>query len=186
MLDALGYLNTFLGLGTIFVQLLLVVLLGSLLYEYATGQKTALLGAAGKYGLHGIFFASLFSAILTLVYSDFFGFVPCSLCWYQRICLYPIALISGIALIRKHTEVIDYLIALSIPGALIALYHHYLQMGGVSLLPCSADGISGASGCANRFFFEFGYITFPLMSFTIFLLIIMLSVLIKRHVKAGE
>lgn len=122
------------------------------------------------------FFLALASAGMTLYYSEVLGFIPCGLCWLQRIFLYPQVIILGIAWWKKERSIADYSIALSVIGLMIALYQHYLQMGGESVLPCPA---SGAGDCAQRILFEFGYITFPLMSFTVFFALIVLMIYVR-------
>lgn len=124
--------------------------------RYVTVEKGILLS----------FLVALSGLILSLFYSEFAGYTPCVLCWYQRIALYPQVLILGLALWRKETAVRIYSISLSVLGAIVALYNTYLQFGGNPLIPCDA-----AASCSQRFVFEFGYITIPTMSLTAFLFI---------------
>jgi len=168
-------LNFFLALGTIVLQ---IASLG-LLYVYVT-RNSAVFEYIKKYALGVTFLFSGSGMVLTLVYSDVFGFIPCGLCWFERICLYPIALLSGIALFKKETATTDYILSLSIVGAAVALYHHYIQMGGSQFLACPAVG-EGAD-CAKRIIFEFGYITFPLMAFSLFVFIGIVMLLLRRKV----
>lgn len=114
----------------------------------------------------GAFFGSLF-------YSEIAGFPPCSLCWYQRIFIYPQIILLGGALLWRDRSIARYLLPLSIIGGIIALYNSYLQYGGSPLIPCGTD--PAAIDCAQRFVFEFGYITLPLMSLTAFILLILLA-----------
>jgi len=117
----------------------------------------------------------------SLFYSEILGFAPCAWCWWQRVFLYAQVPLFGLALAKRDTHIADYSIALSVSGACVALYQHYLQMGGASIIPCPAN-LSRASDCAQRFLFEFGYITFPLMCFSLFafLIVVMLFVRNKR------
>jgi len=101
---------------------------------------------------------------LTLVYSEVFGFVPCGLCWFGRIFMYPQFLIAGTALIAKKTGFALYGLVLAVPGLLISLYHHYIQMGGSEVVGCPASG----GDCAKRILFEFDFITFPLIGASLF------------------
>lgn len=161
--------------GTILMQIAIVaIVIGFLLKDKAAPYLAKL----APFVMPAIFVLSLAGSILTLVYSEVFGMAPCGYCWLQRVFLYPIAVISGIALIARDTNVGKYIAGLSVPGLLIALYHHYLQVGGVSVLPCPAT--PGAADCAQRMIFEFGYVTFPLMAATVFALIIVLTLLRKR------
>jgi len=114
------------------------------------------------------FLTALAGLIGSLFYSNIAGFVPCLLCLWQRVFLYPQVVILGIALITKDNGVRKYSIALSAIGALIATYHTYLQFGGTSLINCAASGV----GCEHVYFMEFGYVTIPTMALTAFALII--------------
>ncbi|MDO8561761.1 MAG: disulfide bond formation protein B [bacterium] len=122
---------------------------------------------------------TLGSVILSLYYSEILGVAPCGLCWLQRVFLYPQAVLFALAVWKKDRGVAVYSIALSIFGAVVALYQHYLQMGGASVLPCPAVA-GGAVNCAQRFLFELGYITFPLMSFTLFAFLIVLMLFVRK------
>ncbi|MFH1170571.1 MAG: disulfide bond formation protein B [Candidatus Vogelbacteria bacterium] len=115
----------------------------------------------------GAFFGSLF-------YSEIAGFPPCSLCWYQRIFIYPQIILLAGAMLWRDRSIARYVLPLSIIGGIIALYNSYLQYGGSPLIPCGTD--PSAIDCAQRLIFEFGYISLPLMSLTAFILLILLAV----------
>ncbi|MDO8572607.1 MAG: disulfide bond formation protein B [bacterium] len=170
-------LNFLLAIGTIAIQVATVVLVALLLLERYRQKTFRVLTLVGAYGIQSVFFISLVSVGISLFYSEILGFVPCGLCWFQRIFLYPQVILAGMAWYKKDNKIADYLIALSGTGALVALYQHYLQMGGSAFVPCPASG----ADCAQRFLFEFGYITFPLMSFTIFVLIMALMAVMKTR-----
>lgn len=72
------------------------------------------------------------------------GQTPCLLCWYQRIFMFPLALILGIAALRNDGAAWRYGLALSVPGALIAGYHALLYAGILTeaMRPCTRDGPS--------------------------------------------
>ncbi|MFC1731830.1 disulfide bond formation protein B [candidate division KSB1 bacterium] len=178
MTETVTQLNFILALGIVLIQIGIVLFL----FLYFFKKDSPILALVGKYGIHLVFLFSLGGVILSLIYSEIFGFIPCGLCWLQRVFLYPQLILSGIALIKKEIFVADYLIGLSFFGGIIALYQHYLQMGGRELVGCPAVG-AGAN-CAKRILFEFGYITFPLMSFTIFAFIITLMVIVRRSIKS--
>src|SRR3989338_3862514 len=90
---------------------------------------------------------ALFAMAASLFFSEVAGFPPCSLCWWQRIFMFPQAIILAMALYERDRRVGDYLILLSGLGATVAVYHSYLQYGGTSLFSC---GISvGAVSCAQ-------------------------------------
>ena len=126
------------------------------------------------------FIIALAAALGSLFYSQIAGYEPCALCWYQRIFMFPQVFILGLALIKKDFGVAPYIRTLSTIGAVIAGYQHLLQLGWVPSVVCNAVG--GVS-CAQRFVMGFGYITLPLMSFTAFLLLIVITSFIKNKSK---
>lgn len=116
------------------------------------------------------FLVALVSMASSLFYSEIARFVPCLLCWWQRIFLFPQVFILGLALWKKNKNIGAYSILLSIIGGVFAAYHSYLQFGGSPLVPCSANGI--AASCTQRYFLEFSYVSIPTMALTGFIMII--------------
>ena len=76
------------------------------------------------------------------------GLVPCELCWYQRILMYPLTVILGVAALENRTRVYRTALPLSVLGAGIAAYHSWLQVSGGSGT-CSIGG--GCSAVQYRF-----------------------------------
>ncbi len=112
--------------------------------------------------------ASVFGS---LFYSQIIGFDPCVLCWWQRVFLYPLVVIFGMALWKKSDSAFLYATPLAILGGLVAAYQTYALLGGPSLLPCTAlDG-----DCSKIYVMAFGYITIPTMSLTISLYVLLLA-----------
>ena len=169
-------LNFLLGIDTLLAQGA-IVLLVVLLFLPHDGLTKSIMGAVKRYAFPLGFFAVLVGSALTLVYSDVFGFIPCSLCWFQRIFLYPQVVLLGIAWWKKDDGVWKYIIALSVLGVIVALYQHYLQMGGNALIPSPADGVGD---CGKRFMFEFNYVTFPLMAATLFAWQLVLGIVARQ------
>ncbi len=136
----------------------------------------------GERGMWFAFFAAIIGTVGSLYYSEIIGYEPCVLCWWQRIFLYPQVVILGFALVKREIRhAVDYALALSAVGAVVALYNSYIQYGGSEFVPCPANGPS----CAIRYVYEFGYITIPLMSLTLFALIIGLLYTHKK-VNSGQ
>ncbi len=165
-------------IGQIFIVGVLVLWLCARFGRNSSNGKWSreALAKISPYGLIIGFIVALSSVVLSLVYSNVVGFVPCELCWIQRIFLYPQAIILGLALWKKTKDASIYCLALSVVGALVAGYHFYGQSFNPDALPaCDAVGAS----CAVRFFVEFGYITIPMMSLTAFLLIIVSMLLVR-------
>src|SRR3989338_6881780 len=86
--------------------------------------------------------------------------------------MYPQAVLFAIAARLKDEAIKWYAGSLSLIGAVIALYHYYLQLGGNPLIPCSTVGYS--VDCAKSFILEFGFVSIPFMALTAFLLITLL------------
>jgi disulfide bond formation protein DsbB len=172
-------LNWLLGIGTIGMQVLSVGLILAHLWRDKSPLARDIIRFATQWGLWGAFWLSLAGVGLTLYYSEVIGYVPCGLCWLTRVFFYPQVLLFAVALYKQEgARVADYSIALSIPGAVIALYKHYLELGGSELLPCPASGVGD---CGKRYIFEFGYVTMPMMGFSLLVLLIVLMVILKRR-----
>lgn len=110
----------------------------------------------------------------SLYLSEIAKFKPCLLCWYQRIAMYPLALLLGIASIRRDRNIRVYVIAQAGVGAAIAAYHSWIQAfppeGGTSF--CTVD-----APCTARYVWELGFVSIPFMALSGFLFILVLMVL---------
>lgn len=122
-----------------------------------------------------IFVFSLTAVVGSLLFSEVAKFTPCKFCWLQRIFMYPLPLISGIALVRKHTEALYYIVPMAVIGVLLAGYHYAMQMSVTPFAPCSTLGYSVS--CSEKFFASYGFITIPWMSLSAFTYILLISVL---------
>ncbi len=93
------------------------------------------------------------------------GLVPCELCWYQRILMYPLVVILGIATIEKRPFVYRTAFPFVVGGILLAAYHSWIQYASVQTT-CSFGEIS--CGVVQ---YRIGGITVPNLSLTAFILI---------------
>jgi len=150
-------------------HLVLLLIVAALLFRHQWGNKIVS-WLTDKSLLIG-FLISLAATIGSLVYSEVLGFTPCVLCWYQRLFIYPQVILFGLAWWHRDYSIGRYLAPLSIIGGIISLYHSYTQLGGVSLLPCTATGAE----CSKVFVMEFGYITIPAMALTTFIYLFIFS-----------
>ena len=116
----------------------------------------------GRYGNYGAWTIALVGMLGSLYLSDVVGWVPCALCWYSRILMYPIVVIGAVGILRKDHNWSLYALPLSIGGVLLSLYHSVLQWGFISevLAPCS-NGIT----CATKELNLLGFITIPFLAF---------------------
>lgn len=125
----------------------------------------------------------LISTVGSLYASEIAHFPPCVLCWYQRICMYPIVLILAIGIVKKDKFMPLYVLSLSIIGFFIALYHSllYYKIIPESLAPC-IQGIS----CSTKYIGLFGFIDIPLLSLTSFGIITILMLFYWYITKAKK
>ena len=117
------------------------------------------------------------STLGSLYFSEIVKFPPCSLCWYQRLFMYPIMLIIIIGLWRKDKNLAYFVLPFSIIGLIISFYHNLLYYGFISeaFQPCTV-GIS----CTERQLDLFGFMSIPLMSLVAFIFITILTLLYKK------
>lgn len=168
--------DLFLAGMTVFAQVVTAVLIFA---WFSKNQK--IIKLTQKFAVKIILLIALTATLGSLFYSDIAGYTPCKLCWYQRILMYPQVLLVGIALFLKDKKVVFYTLGLSLVGAVIAAYHYAIQLGLSPLTPCSSVGYSVS--CAEKFVMQFGYITIPMMSFSAFVLIAVLSLYSLRQTR---
>lgn len=103
----------------------------------------------------------------SLFFSEVLGWLPCVLCWYQRILMYPLALILTIGILRRDERLHLYVLPFSLFGACISLYHYLLvKTDWLPPPPCVA-GIP----CTVEYLNWLGFINIPFLALTAFLLI---------------
>lgn len=106
----------------------------------------------------------------SLYYSEVAGFTPCKLCWFQRICMYPLVAVLAVAALRRERAAWQYGLPLSVVGLGISIYHYQLQQ-----FPAQHSGFCTLEApCTAKEVDQFGFITIPFMAFTGFLLITVL------------
>lgn len=114
----------------------------------------------------------------SLFFSHVMAFAPCVLCWYQRICLFPLVIILATGLFPFDKRVVNYALPLAIAGWFTALYHNllYSKIIPQELQPCS-QGVS----CTEKYIDLFGFLTIPMLSLLGFSTIITLLFLLKKR-----
>lgn len=160
------FVNFVLAILTVLAQGIFLVLLFYLITGKGKKIATFFISQADRV----IFIVALVATLGSLIYSEILGYTPCKLCWFQRIFMYPQAILLGMALYKKDKNLREYSLVLSYTGGLIALYHYLLQLGFVPELACSAVGLSVS--CSQKFVMHFGYITIPMMALSAFALIV--------------
>jgi disulfide bond formation protein DsbB len=173
------FLNHYLSLATLLGGVIVVLWFGALIYEWSTKKETKILSTLTPYLLPLGFLSTLGATLVSLYYSDYLGVLPCGLCWFQRVFIYSQVFLFALAWKKNDTNIFSYSLVLSTVGMVVALYHHYLQMGYSELIPCPA--IASTIDCAKPTFVEYGFITFPFMSVVLFAFLITLSLHLCRR-----
>ena len=109
----------------------------------------------------------------SLYFSEVAGFLPCTLCWYQRIAMYSLAVVLTVAAIRRDTAIRWYALPLAGIGFAIATYHWLLER----FPSIDAGACSASVPCEFVWFERFGFVTLPFMAMTGFAAVIALLAL---------
>lgn len=171
---SVGFVTLFLALLAIVAQ---VSVAGALIL-WLGRRSTALgrLGASvrdsvGPQALTMAFAVALVCTLGSLYLSEVAHYVPCKLCWYQRIAMYPLVPILLVAMLRKDHRVAAYVLPLTVIGGLVSIYHVLLErfpeLEGVS--SCDPD-----NPCSAILLQRLGYLTIPTMALSGFALITVL------------
>lgn len=121
---------------------------------------------------YGILLQAITATAGSLFFSEVMILPPCVLCWYQRIAMYPIVLLTAIGIMRNDRKLYISVLALSLPGLAISLYHNLLYW---KILPESASPCMLGVSCTTKFFEWFGFLTIPLMALIAFTVITLLA-----------
>ena len=124
--------------------------------------------AAGRRRLHGLradalrmaFSVAAVSTVGSLWFSEVGGFLPCELCWYQRIAMYPLVVILGAAAWRGDPDPRWRVLPMSLVGMALSAYHYQLQ-----LFPDQGSSCDIAAPCTQQWVDEFGFVSIPFMAF---------------------
>ena len=119
------------------------------------------------YGGWLAFIVALAAMLGSLYYSEVAGFIPCRLCWYQRILMYPLVAVTFVGALRRDDFLPGYVLPLSITGMGVSAYHYLMEKGIVAASStCSAD-----VPCNITYVNYLGFITIAFMAFVAFTLI---------------
>lgn len=107
--------------------------------------------------LHLAWIIAILATLGSLFLSEIMDFLPCELCWYQRIMMYPLPIVLGVGIWLKDKNIHFYALPFAVIGGLIAAYHYWLQMfGGVGKEACSEF-----VACTTKYVEFFGFATIP-------------------------
>jgi disulfide bond formation protein DsbB len=164
----------------VFAQILLAmfVLLALLAIFWAPARRL-LAGIRDMFGGNALWMAWGVAALATagsLFFSEVSHFVPCRLCWFQRIAMYPLAVVLLVGALRKEARTTFwYAFAMPLIGAGVAIYHLYIE----AHPEAESAGCKIGVPCSVKWIDEFGYVTLPMLSLTAFAAIFVLLLLAR-------
>ncbi|MES2272687.1 MAG: disulfide bond formation protein B [Chlamydiota bacterium] len=121
-----------------------------------------------NYALYFAWVVALAGLLGSLYFGEMMNVEPCHLCWYQRIALFPLALLLGIAAYKDDRNIIPYAMPLVIFGGLFAFYHALAQQ----FPSLHSSHVCGPNApCTSPGFSFLGFLTLPLLSGIGFVLI---------------
>jgi disulfide bond formation protein DsbB len=169
-----------LGALVVFAQVLLVmfVLLAVLALFWAPARRL-LAGIRDLFGGNALWMAWGVAALATagsLFFSEVSHFVPCRLCWFQRICMYPLVAVLLVGALRKEARTTFwYAFVMPLVGSGVAIYHLYIE----AHPEAESAGCKIGVPCSTKWVDEFGYVTLPMMALTAFAAIFVLLLLAR-------
>lgn len=118
---------------------------------------------------------ALCATLGSLYFSEIAHFLPCKLCWYQRIAMYPLVVVLGVAGLRRDKAIAWYAVPIAGVGAVISLYHYLVEWN-----PSLETACDPFNPCSLIWFRRFGFVTLPFMALCGFAAIIGLTLLAAR------
>jgi len=154
--------------GTIFALMIAAGLLGVIWARWFAPQHLRRDLADNALALAGL--VAVGATVGSLYFSEVKNFAPCELCWFQRIAMYPLAVVLPLAALRRDDGIRPYAIALAGIGAVISIYHIQLQ-----LFPGQSSSCDAAAPCSAKWLDVFGFVSIPWLALGSFVLIILLA-----------
>ncbi len=138
-----------------------------------TSYRVSKVAGGAWTALFAAWLVALGSSLAVLFIGEIMGQTPCSLCWFQRAFMFPLAIILGIATYKSDRGIFPYALTLAGLGSAIALYHLLLYAGVTSqtIQPCGAG-----PSCSDDAMLLFGSLPIPLLSLASFAAIIILLI----------
>lgn len=135
-----------------------------------------------QYGPLMALMVALVAMLGSLYFSEVALYIPCTLCWYQRILMYPLVAVIAVGMLGRDRFLPRYVLPLSVFGILMAGYHYLLQWDVFSSSPACVVGVP----CSGRYINWLGFITIPFLALVAFSLITIIMLLLQRAYRAAE
>ena len=160
----------FLSMLALFVQAALVATFVIVVVPRAANLRHGLFELLGASAEVPAFAIAIVATLGSLYLSEGAHFLPCALCWYQRIAMYPSAVVLAVALLRRRTDAHVYVVPIAAMGALISSYHMLVER-----VPRFESGVcKSTTPCTVIWTRRLGYLTIPTMALTAFVAIVVL------------
>jgi disulfide bond formation protein DsbB len=145
-----------------------VLAFAALVSRSARASVVALVSAVAPQSVLLAWIVATVTTLGSLYYSEHAGFVPCELCWYQRILMFPLVIVLGVAWIRRDAKVWMTALVFVVLGAPLSLYHWLVER-----VPAFAESSSCSVSvpCTAPWFEKLGFVTLAWMAMSSFLLI---------------
>jgi len=108
------------------------------------------------------------------------GWLPCELCWFQRILMYPLSLILAVGILRNDRGVFWYGLPLSLTGMAVSLYHYLEVLQVIPPSPCK-----GGVPCSFDYINMVGPLSFIKVPFLALMAFTIISVMLGNYAVAG-
>jgi disulfide bond formation protein DsbB len=163
--------NFFLVLTLAADAVVAIALVSAIAALVSPGARVTVISFARSVAPQSVAFAWIVATVTTLgslYYSEHAGFVPCELCWYQRIVMYPLVIVLGVAALRRDRWVWITALVFVVVGAPLSLYHWLVER-----VPAfeETSSCSAAAPCNTPWFEKLGFVTLAWMAMSAFLLI---------------
>lgn len=142
----------------------------------------SLLDEVSRLALWLAWLVALVTTLGSLYFSEIAHFTPCKLCWYQRIAMYPFAIVLLVAALRRDRGVAWYVVPVATIGAMFATYQAQLQ----AFPHQHSSFCTLTEPCTVRYVWEFGFVSLPFMALSAFVFIITMTLLATRANHSGS
>ena len=119
----------------------------------------------------------------SLYFSEVMRLPPCSLCWYQRIAMYPLVVVLGVGLASSDPRARWYALPLALLGWVIAAYHNLLYY---KVIPEGFTTCTSGVSCTSRQIEWLGFVTIPLLSLVAFTVVLACLLMFKQPSKESH
>jgi disulfide bond formation protein DsbB len=172
--DSVQLFSALLGVGTLIGGLLTG---GAILLEGKASWAASWLAHVRASGLWIMCAITTGAMVGSLYFSEQVGYAPCKLCWYQRIAMYSIAIITFVAALRRDKNIATSSLVLACLGLVVSAYHYALEwFPQLESNVCSLD-----VPCTTVWFRELGFVTLCFMAGSAFIAVITISLALKRE-----